>query len=350
VSEIIVTERRASGARAGEAPLVRVADLRVRFESPLGCEQGPVHAVNGVSFELRRGETLALVGESGSGKSVTGLAVLRLLPPNASVSAAAIDFAGTSLLRATDEELRRVRGKRIAMIFQDPSTALSPALTVGGQIGEMLTTHAGLGRAAAEELAAELLARVGIADPRQRLRSYPHELSGGMRQRVLIAMMLACEPEVLIADEPTTALDVTLQAQVLALLAELRAVSRTSVLMITHDLGVVAHVADRVAVMYAGRIVEQAPVETIFARPRHPYTRGLLSSIPRLDTPRGQWPAPLPGRPPDPRRLPSGCPFHPRCPLAEERCRAEVPALVRVGPDHEAACPVTQADRERLAP
>ena len=315
--------------------LLSVDDLCVYFRT----EQGEVKAVDGVSFELERGEVLGLVGESGSGKTVTNLAFLGLLPrPPAYYPRGAVRFAGQELLHADERTLRALRGRRIAMIFQDPMTALNPYLTVERQLTEVLEVHERLSRRAARSRSLELLARVGIADPERSLRAHPHELSGGMRQRVMIAMALLCSPELLIADEPTTAVDVTVQAQVLELIRELQAERGMSVILITHDLGVVAGMAHRIAVMYAGRIVETATASALFARPRHPYTQGLLASVPRMDADRSAQLTPIPGLPPDLSRLPSGCPFRPRCPRVVARCEQVYPELIEIGPQHRARC------------
>jgi oligopeptide/dipeptide ABC transporter ATP-binding protein len=320
-------------AQPVQEPMLSVRDLRIHF-----ARAGSVaRAVNGVSFELQRGETLALVGESGSGKTLTGLALLGLLPPGARVVGGHADFAGLDLLAASADELRRLRGRRIAMIFQDPLSALNPYLTVGRQITEAIELHLGLTSRAARAQAIELLASVGIADAARRADDYPHQFSGGMRQRVMIAMALAGDPELLIADEPTTALDVTVQAQILDLLAEIKARSRTAMMLITHDLGVVAGTADRVAVMYAGKIVEQAPVEELFTAPRHPYTIGLLGSLPSLEGERGVL-RQIPGAPPDPKDALPGCAFAPRCSEALERCPTEAPPRVLLAHAHYADC------------
>ncbi|HKU41862.1 MAG TPA: ABC transporter ATP-binding protein [Polyangiales bacterium] len=299
-----------------------VRDLCVYFRT----EQGEVKAVDGVSFDVQPGEVLGIVGESGSGKSVTSLAVMGLLPqPPAHFPRGEVLFGGKSLLRSSDRELRAIRGKRIAMIFQDPMTSLNPYLTIERQLSEVLELHESLSRSAARQRAVAMLAKVGIPDAERRIDSYPHELSGGMRQRVMIAMALLCGPELLIADEPTTAVDVTIQAQILALIKELQAGSAMSVILITHDLGVVAGMAHRVAVMYAGRIVEAAETSELFENPKHPYTRALLASVPRLDTPPGTALASIPGLPPDLSNLDAGCPFRPRCPLAMPRCASAYP-------------------------
>ncbi|WP_237216852.1 ABC transporter ATP-binding protein, partial [Falsiroseomonas oryziterrae] len=292
-------------------------------------ESGAVRLVEDVSLEVRAGETLAVVGESGSGKTVTFTSALGLLPKPGRVIAGEALLEGVDLLRLGQEELRRMRGARIGMVFQDPLTGLNPVFTVGEQIAEVLRAHLPLTRRAARDRAVELLARVQIPDPARRLDDYPHQFSGGMRQRVLIAMAIALGPRVLVADEPTTALDVTVQAQVLDLLGELRAAEGMAMVLITHDLGVVARQADRVAVMYAGRVVETGTVEQVFAAPRHPYTISLFRSIPDLDSPAGTALAPIAGSPPDPARRPPGCAFAPRCFAAEDAagCRSIAPAL-----------------------
>jgi oligopeptide transport system ATP-binding protein len=325
------------------APVLDVAELAVRFRT----DAGVVPAVNGVSFTLARGETLALVGESGSGKSVTSLAVMRLTPPppgcevRGRVTLHGRDGAATELLDLPEPAMREMRGSRIAMIFQEPMTSLNPVLPVGAQIAEAIRYHRGAARPAALAEAEHLLERVGIAEPRQRLASYPHQLSGGMRQRVMIAIAIACDPDILIADEPTTALDVTVQAQILELLKALQARTGMAMLFITHNLGVVAEIADRVMVMYAGRVVEQAPVRGLFGSPMMPYTRGLLRSVPRL-VPLSDLSIPLeaiPGNVPDPANLPRGCAFAPRCAhVRPELCEAALPALDPVDPQHLVRC------------
>jgi oligopeptide/dipeptide ABC transporter ATP-binding protein len=290
-----------------------------------------------LSYSVARGETLAIVGESGCGKSVQALSVLRLLPPSAHIAAGHVLHHGLDLVQADEAALRQVRGNRISMIFQEPMTSLNPSLTVGRQIAEVLEIHKAMTPAEATRRVRELLALVHIPDPERRVREYPHRLSGGMRQRVMIAMALACDPEVLIADEPTTALDVTIQAQILELLRELRERLGSAVVLITHDLGVVAENADRVVVMYAGRKVEEARVADIFERPRHPYTAGLLRSVPRIDT-GSQRLAEIPGTVPPPWSLAGGCAFAPRCPLADDKCRAQRPLLREIAGGHQAAC------------
>ncbi len=314
--------------------LLEVTNLRVTFPGPDGI---PMYPVDGVSFALSRGETLALVGESGCGKSLTGLAILRLVPPPGRITPESrILLDGTDLGTLSESELRAVRGGRIGMVFQDPMTSLNPVFKVGDQIAETIRAHRKVSSKAARDRALELLQEVGIPDPRRRLDAYPHQLSGGMRQRVLIAIALAAEPEVLIADEPTTALDVTVQAQILELLDELRQRRGLAVLLITHDLGVVAGRADRVNVMYAGRIVESAPTEQLFAGPSHPYTKGLFDSVPRIDGPRVRL-TPIPGTVPQPSAWPTGCRFRPRCPVAFAPC-GEEPPQATAGPNHWARC------------
>ena len=314
--------------------VLEVEDLRVRFATP----RGPVVAVDGVSFTLERGETLGIVGESGSGKSVTSLALLGLLDPRtATVSARRLALAGRDARAFGDREWRAVRGREIARVFQDPGTALNPFLTVERQLSEVLELHEGATRAAARPRVVDALAEVGIADPAARAAAFPHELSGGMRQRVMIAMALLCRPQVLIADEPTTALDVTVQAQILELFGAVQRRHGTAIVLVSHSLGVVARVCDRVQVMYAGRVVESATAAELFRAPRHPYTRGLLASVPRLAAdPRARL-ASIPGQPPTPVSERRGCAFAPRCDLAEERCRSETPELLDAG-GSRAAC------------
>jgi oligopeptide/dipeptide ABC transporter ATP-binding protein len=314
--------------------LLRVEDLQVRF----GTERGLVHAVNGISFEIRPGETLGIVGESGCGKSVTSLAILGILARNGRVTNGRALFEGRDLIQMNDAELRRIRGKEIAMIFQDPMTSLNPVLTVGRQIREALETHFGMERKAADARCVELLDQVGIPSAKMRLKDYPHQFSGGMRQRAMIAMALACEPKLLIADEPTTALDVTIQAQILALLRTLVREHRTALVMITHDLGVVAGMCERVNVMYGGLFMETGSAEAIFGTPRHPYTLGLLQSVPRLDAERRERLKPIEGNPRDMLTEPRECPFAPRCRYEVEKSRQEVPPLVEIEPGHFVAC------------
>jgi oligopeptide/dipeptide ABC transporter ATP-binding protein len=324
--------------------LLDVRDLRTHFFTGGGV----VRAVDGVSWDVRPGETVALVGESGCGKSVSALSIMRLVAaPAGRIVAGEVHFKGRDLLKLSEEEMRQVRGREIAMIFQEPMTSLNPVLSIGRQLTETTEIHLGLSPARARARAAELLAMVGIADPERRLAQYPHQFSGGMRQRMMIAMALSCEPALVLADEPTTALDVTIQAQILELMKALSRRLGAAMLMITHNLGVVARYADRVNVMYAGRIIEQGSARDIYGDPRHPYTVGLLRSVPRLDEPRRERLVPIPGQPPDLSRLPAGCAFLPRCPYAVERCRAEAPALAPVGAGHRSACWVAGELAER---
>jgi oligopeptide transport system ATP-binding protein len=316
-----------------EALLV-VEGLEVRFWT----DRGTIYAVNGVSFELAPGDTLAVVGESGCGKSVTALALLGILPRAGKATSGTARFHGRDLLALSDKELRSVRGKEIAMIFQDPMTSLNPVLTIGRQIREALETHFQMDRKAADRRTAELLEQVGIPSPDMRLKDYPHQFSGGMRQRAMIAMALACEPKLLIADEPTTALDVTIQAQILDLLRHLVTERGTALILITHDLGVVAGMCERVNVMYAGTFVETGSADQIFARPRHPYTLGLLQSVPRLDIGREKALRPIEGQPRSMLNPPESCPFAPRCSRAQEICAHELPQLAALESGHEAAC------------
>jgi oligopeptide/dipeptide ABC transporter ATP-binding protein len=330
-------------------PLLAVDDLRVQFWTG----GGTVHAVNGISFQIDPGETLGIVGESGCGKSVTALALLGLLPRAGRVRSGSARFDGHDLLQLNQRALRRLRGRQIAMIFQDPMTSLNPVLTIGRQIREPLETHFGMGRKAASARAAELLDRVGIPSPDARLSDYPHQFSGGMRQRAMIAMALACRPKLMIADEPTTALDVTIQAQILALLRELVAEERTALILITHDLGVVAGMCERVNVMYAGMFMEAGSADQLFASPRHPYTLGLLQSVPRLDAARRSQLQPIEGAPRDMLNAPSACPFQPRCRYEVEESRREVPPLVEIERGHKVACfnpvPAEEWERTRAA-
>jgi oligopeptide/dipeptide ABC transporter ATP-binding protein len=312
-----------------------------------------VHAVNGISFDIARGETLGIVGESGCGKSVTSLAILGLLARNGRVESGAASFEGTDLIRQSDRALRRIRGREISMIFQDPMTSLNPVLTIGRQIRETLKVHFDMGRKEADKRAAELLDRVGIPQADARIRDYPHQFSGGMRQRAMIAMALACKPKLLIADEPTTALDVTIQAQILDLLRALVAEENSALILITHDLGVVAGMCERVNVMYAGMFMETGSAEQLFGAPRHPYTLGLLQSVPRLDAARRARLHPIDGAPPNMLSEPSACPFQPRCRFEVELSRKEVPQLVEIERGHKVACfnpvPVDEWDRAREA-
>jgi oligopeptide/dipeptide ABC transporter ATP-binding protein len=314
--------------------VLEVDNLRVSFPAP---DHRRFFPVDGVSFTLDRGETLALVGESGCGKSLTSLALLQLVPPPGRVeSGSTIRLADTDVLSLEGEALRRIRGRRIGMIFQDPMTSLNPVFTVGDQIAEGVRAHLPVSRAEARERARTLLQEGGIPDPSGRLDAYPHQLSGGMRQRVMIAIALAAEPEILVADEPTTALDVTVQAQILEVLDRLRRARGMAVLLITHDLGIVAGRADRVAVMYAGQIVEEAPTPELFAHPSHPYTQGLFASVPRISGPVNRL-TPIAGTVPPATAWPAGCRFRPRCPQAFEKCQLP-PELLPVGPDHRMRC------------
>jgi oligopeptide transport system ATP-binding protein len=330
-------------------PLLSVEELRVQFWTA----RGTIHAVNGISFDIAPGETLGIVGESGCGKSVTSLAVLGLLPRAGRVVAGRAVFEGRDLVGLSDAQLRQIRGKEIAMIFQDPMTSLNPVLTIGRQIREALETHFDMEKEAAERRAAELLDRVGIPSPDVRLKDYPHQFSGGMRQRAMIAMALACEPKLLIADEPTTALDVTIQAQILELLRELVVERETALILITHDLGVVAGMCERVNVMYAGTFMETGGADQVFARPRNPYTLGLLQSVPRLDMARQTHLRTIEGNPRDMLSSPSACPFQPRCRYEVEASRQEVPPLEEVEPGHWVACfnpvPVDEWERTKAA-
>ena len=332
---------------AEQPPLLEVRDLTVTFDT----DDGAVQAVDRVSYTVRRGQALGIVGESGSGKSVSSLTVMGLtrFAGNARVSGQVL-FEGRDLLGADDEELRALRGGEMSMIFQDPLSSLHPFYKVGDQLIEAVRVHRDVSKSQARDRAIEMLGLVGIPEPRKRVDSYPHEFSGGMRQRVMIAMGLINDPKLLIADEPTTALDVTVQAQILELLERLQRELDTAIVLITHDLGVVAEVTDEIAVMYAGRIVERGEKESIFAAPQHPYTWGLLRSIPRLDLPRGEALTPIPGRPPSLILRPAGCAFHPRCPYAREVCRAAVPELddTPEGAKHTVACTIPAGMRAGL--
>ena len=324
---------------AGAEPILEIDDLHTRFTTRAGV----VPAVDGVSYDIHAGEILGVVGESGCGKSVTALSVLRLIPdPPGQIESGAIRFRGTDLLSLSEEEMRQVRGNEISMIFQEPMTSLHPILTIGRQLTETLVLHRGMSGAEAWDKAVDMLRLVHIPEPERRATEYPHQLSGGMRQRVMIAMALSCDPQVLIADEPTTALDVTIQAQILDLMRELQEKLGTAIMLITHDMGVIAENAHRVVVMYAGKKVEEAPVDDLFATPRHPYTLGLLASIPRLDTAVGQLRDvrlnEILGMVPSLWDLPAGCAFAPRCPFATDRCRQAYPPLEEKRPGHWAAC------------
>ncbi len=315
--------------------LLQVTDLRTRFHTP----EGTVHAVNGISFHVNEGETLAVVGESGCGKSVSMMSLLKLIliPPGDIYSGTAI-YRGDDLLQKTEQEMEDIRGKDIAMIFQDPMTSLNPVLTIGRQLTESLRVHMGLTAQQGERRAVELLEQVGIPDAKRRLYDYPHQFSGGMRQRVMIAMALSCVPSLLIADEPTTALDVTIQAQIIELVGRIRESLKMAVIWITHDLGVVAGMADRVMVMYAGFVVEEADVNDLYDSPSHPYTLALLAALPRADRRRDNHLRSIPGSPPNMLIEPRGCPFAPRCEFAIDKCGRENPALAQIGKNHSIAC------------
>ncbi len=324
--------------------ILDVKDLRTHFFTP----EGVVKAVDGISYDVREGETMALVGESGCGKSVSALSIMRLIPsPPGRIVGGTITFNGMDLSGLNDDEMRKVRGKEIAMVFQEPMTSLNPVLTIGRQLTETLEAHLHVSREASTTRAAEMLKLVGIPDPERRLSQYPHQFSGGMRQRVMIAMALICDPKLILADEPTTALDVTIQAQVLELMKELSRRLGVAMVIITHNLGVVARYADRVNVMYAGKIIESGKSQEIYHCPRHPYTLGLLRSVPRLDEPRAMKLEPISGQPPDLIHLPSGCSFQPRCRFADERCGAKSPPLIDCGEGHWCAC--WQAESPDLA-
>jgi len=327
-------------------PLLSVRDLHVHFNT----DDGLVKAVDGVSYDIAPGRTLGIVGESGSGKSVSSLTVMGLTRSKTSTITGEVRFGGRDLLTASDDEMRQIRGEEIAMIFQDPLSSLHPFYRIGDQLVEAVQAHHDVSKAAALDKAVELLRLVGIPEPKDRIGGYPHEFSGGMRQRVMIAMALINEPKLLIADEPTTALDVTVQAQILELMIRLKAELDTSIVFITHDLGVVAEMADDIAVMYAGRIVEFGPAETIFGEPQHPYTWGLLGSIPKLDASRDETLVPVTGRPPSLINLPSGCAFHPRCPYVREAHKRVVPTLEPVNgdPAHRSACLLDSDVRRRI--
>ena len=315
-------------------PLLEIRSLSTHFFT----EEGVVRAVENISFKISPGEILSLVGESGCGKSVTGLSILRLIPsPPGQIVSGEILFDGINLVQLKEKEMEKIRGNDISMIFQEPMTSLNPVFTIGDQIMEAIIFHQKLGKAMARERAIEMLDRVRIPTPEIRVDAYPHQLSGGMRQRAMIAMALSCQPKLLIADEPTTALDVTIQSQVLKLLREIQREMGMSVMLITHDLGVVAEIADRVAIMYAGRLMECGPIDAIFSQVRHPYTKGLLDSIPQLGEKKKRLDA-IPGQVPDPMHLPVGCKFHPRCYLMIEECKKIEPSLVQVNGDHFSRC------------
>jgi oligopeptide transport system ATP-binding protein len=318
-----------------EKPILEVKDLRTRFH----IAEGTVHAVNGVSFHLDHGETIALVGESGCGKSVTMMSIMGLIPiPPGEIASGQALYEGRDLLKLSEDEMEDIRGKDIAMIFQDPMTAFNPVLSIGRQLGEPMRVHMGMDKERIQELSIDLFEQVGISDPVQRLKDYPHQFSGGMRQRAMIAMALSCSPSILIADEPTTALDVTIQAQIVELVQGIRAKLNMSVIWITHDLGVVAEIAERVLVMYAGFLVEEALVDDLYEDPRHPYTQALLAALPRVDRHRHSRLQSIPGAPPNLLVAPTGCPFVQRCQFAFDRCRDQMPPLIQVGLNHQAAC------------
>jgi oligopeptide transport system ATP-binding protein len=315
--------------------MLSVRDLRTHFY----MDDGVVKAVDGISFDVERGKTLGIVGESGSGKSVTNLSIMRLIPsPPGKIVSGEVIFDGQDLLKLSDEQMRKIRGKRIGMVFQDPMSSLNPFMRISKQLMEVTRLHLGHTKDEAYEHAAKMLEIVGIPAARSRVNDYPHEFSGGMRQRVMIAMALSCEPELLIADEPTTALDVTIQAQILELIKAVKARTGTSVILITHDLGVVAGMTDDILVMYGGKIFERAPTLELFKRPANPYTKGLLKSVPDPSTSKRGELYQIPGLPPDPANLPPGCPFAPRCEKVQDICRREFPPLVRVAPDHDSLC------------
>ena len=321
-----------------DVPLLEVRGLRTVFASPRGETRGEVSAVDGVGLRLERGRTLGIVGESGCGKSVTALSIMGLVPqPPGRIAAGEILFEGEDLLKAPPERLRNLRGDKLSMIFQEPMTSLNPVFPVGDQIAEAILRHRDVTAREARAQTIEMLRRVRMPSPELRVDDYPHQLSGGMRQRVMIAMALACNPKLLIADEPTTALDVTIQAQILELMRALRTELGTAILLITHDLGVIAELADDVVVMYAGRVIERCAVQALFSEPQHPYSVGLLGSIARLDREQARLPA-IDGFVPDAAAMPAGCRFHPRCPFAVEKCFHEVPKLAEVRKDHFAAC------------
>ena len=334
-----------SAPAAFAAPLLAIRDLRVSFATA----RGPARAVDGIELTIGAGETVGLVGESGCGKSVTALSILRLIDRPGRIEGGQIEFAGRDLLTLPESEIRAIRGNRIAMVFQEPMTALNPVLTVGYQVAEVAQVHQKLSKRDAWQRAVEMLTLTGIPDPAERAKQYPHQLSGGMRQRVMIAMALVMSPALIIADEPTTALDVTIQAQILELLAELQSRLGTSILLITHDLGVIAETARRVYVMYAGEIVEEADVRTLFAAAHHPYTEGLLAAIPRLGETRDRL-AVIPGTVPAPTDWPTGCRFRDRCPYAWERCAREHPPLYRIGTGHVSRCHLAEEPERRLTP
>jgi oligopeptide/dipeptide ABC transporter ATP-binding protein len=334
------------GNGAANDKLLEVENLQVEFPT----QRGIVRPVSGVSFDLKRGEVLGVVGESGSGKSVTALSLMRLLRRPGRITGGRVLFKGRDLLQLPEREMRAVRGAEIAMVFQDPMTSLNPVIKTGQQVAEPLWLHGLIGKARANASAADQLAKVDIPDPKRRAEQYPHEFSGGMRQRAMIAMALSVNPTVLIADEPTTALDVTIQAQILDLLRDVNRKSGTAIILITHNFGVVAGMCDRILVMYAGRVVEHGRTSDVFAHPKHPYTWSLLRSLPRLDRGKRQPLKAIEGAPPDLANLPAGCKFHPRCQFRVERCLTDEPSLDPVGVDRNARCWVTQAGADLIAP
>ena len=327
---------------------MKTAILKVRnLSTTFSTDRGTAQAVDDVSFDLFESETLGIVGESGSGKTVTALSLLKLIEPPGSISLdSVVEFAGRDLMRLGARDLRRVRGAEIAMVFQEPTTSLNPVLTVGSQIAETLRAHLQMRRAEARRRTVELLSLVGLPEPQRRIDDYPHQMSGGMQQRVLIAIALSCNPKVLIADEPTTALDVTIQAQILELLGDLKRQLGMAMILITHDMGIVAGVTDRVGVMYGGQFVEQAPTRSLYRRPEHPYTRALLRSIPRLDR-RAERLETVPGTVPPATAWPDGCRFHPRCHHAWDRCRSEMPPLIDCAPEHSVRCWLVEQPERR---
>ncbi|MGH9457842.1 MAG: ABC transporter ATP-binding protein [Thermoanaerobaculia bacterium] len=341
--------RRVPAPRPDRETLLEVRDLRTSFAT----DEGPVHAVDKISFSVARGEAVALVGESGSGKSVTALSIMGLVPSPGRITGGEVLFRGKNLVGLPEKELRKIRGNDVAMIFQEPMTSLNPVFRIGDQVAEAIRIHRNVGKKEARQQAIEMLERVSIPDPQKRVDDYPHQLSGGMRQRVMIAMALSCDPDLLIADEPTTALDVTIQAQIMEILGELQRKLGLAVLLITHDLGVVAEFCERIIVMYTGRIVEEAPVERLFESPKHPYTQGLLRSLPKLTeaaTGGRQRLETIPGIVPSISDLPRGCKFNTRCPEVMEICYGDEPARMMVGDDHDARCYLygDLADPERI--
>ena len=341
-SETTPTETRPASS---VGTLLEVENLQTHFFT----QSGVVKAVDGVSWDIKDGERLALVGESGSGKSVSALSVMRLVAdPPGKIVGGKVNFQGKDLVQVPDDDMRQIRGNQISMVFQEPMTSLNPVLTIARQLTETIELHMGFDKRASKERAIDLLHQVGIPDASRRIDDYPHQFSGGMRQRVMIAMAISCNPKLIIADEPTTALDVTIQAQVLEVIQQMSNSFGTAILIITHNLGVVARYADRVNVMYAGHIVERGTAREIYGDPRHPYTLGLLKSVPRLDEPRREKLDPIEGQPPDLINLPGGCPFRPRCPFAIDRCAQLIPPLIEIQPGHSSACWVDVKNRSPL--